>query len=464
VAVLHLAARWLVPVAAPPVEDGALLIGEDGRVVAAGRFADVPRPPGATEIDLGDAAILPGLVNVHAHLELTALRGLVRGLRFPDWVAAVRRLKDALGPEDFRASARWGVLESFAAGITATGDTGSTGAAAAALAALGARGVAYQEVFAPDPAQAEAAAQDLEAATEALVRFASERLAVGVSPHAPYTVSDALLRAVVALARRRGWPVAMHLAESPEEDRFVRHGDGPFAAGWRRRGIEVVSRHCSPVAWVRRAGLLELRPLLIHCVTADGDDAVAIAKQGATVAHCPWSNAVLHNGRADLALLRRLGVTVGVGTDSVAPGGGLDLFREIRLAALACPLTPREMLRLATADAAAALGLPGTGSLVPGAWGDVCVVGFRSPALAAAGDPEEALALGAAPADVRLTAVAGHVVYYDGAWPDVDAPAERQALGRAAARARAAAAPTAGAEAPVADLRIPSPTARSDRP
>jgi len=440
VAVLRLAARWLVPIAAPPVEDGAVLIGADGRVVAAGRAADVPRPAGATALDLGDAAILPGLINAHTHLELTALRGLARGLRFPDWVAAVRRLKDALTPEDLRASARWGVLESFAAGITTAGDTGSSGAAAAALAALGARGVAYQEVFGPDPAEADAAVRGLEAAAEALLRFASERLAVGVSPHAPYTVSDPLLRAVIALAGRRGWPVAMHLAESPEEDRYVRHGDGPFAASRRQRGIDVQARHCSPVAWVRRAGLLELRPLLIHCVTIDGDDAVAIAKHGAAIAHCPWSNAVLHNGRADLSLFRRLGVTVGVGTDSVAAGGGLDLFREIRLAGLACPLTPREMLRLATADGAAALGLSDLGLLSPGFWGDVCVVGLGAPALAAAGDPEETVALGATPADVLLTAVAGHVVYRDGAWPDVDAGAERQALARAASRARAAAA------------------------
>jgi cytosine/adenosine deaminase-related metal-dependent hydrolase len=461
VAALRLAARWLVPMAAPPLEDGAVLVGDDGRVVAAGRHADVPRPLGATEIDVGDAAILPGLVNAHTHLELTALRGLVRGLRFPDWVAAVRRLKDALTPDDVRASARWGVLESFAAGITAAGDTGSTGAAAAALAALGARGVAFQEVFGPDPSQADEALQGLEAAVAGLQRFASERLAIGVSPHAPYTVADPLLRAVAALAGRRGWPIAMHLAESPEEDRFVRHGDGPFAAGWRRRGLEVKARSCSPVAWARRAGLLDLRPLLIHCVTADGDDAVAIARHHATIAHCPWSNAALRNGRADLALFRRLGVTVGVGTDSVAAGGGFDLFREIRMAALACPLTPREMLRLATADAAAALGISGAGSLVPGAWGDLCVVGFGAPALAGAADPEEAIALGATPADVLLTAVAGHVVYRDGAWPDADAAVERQAFERAARRARAAATPEG---TPGPDLHILSPTARSDRP
>jgi 5-methylthioadenosine/S-adenosylhomocysteine deaminase len=438
VAALRLAARWLVPVLAPPVEDGALLIGADGRIAASGRAADIPRPAGAEAVDFGEAAILPGLVNTHTHLEITALRGLVRDLRFPAWVAAVRRLKDALSPADLLAASRWGVLEGFSAGITSSGDTGSSGAPAAALAALGARGVAYQEVFGPDPSQAEEAVRGLEAAVTALRPLESERLRVGVSPHAPYTVSEPLLRAVVDLARRLGRPCAMHLAESPEEDLFVRHGAGPFAESRRARGIAVEARGCSPVAWVRRAGLLDLAPLLIHCVTADGDDALAIAGHGASVAHCPWSNAVLRNGRADLPLLRRLGVTVGVGTDSVAAGGGLDLFRELRLAALGCPLTPREMLRLATADAARALGLAGAGTLEPGAWGDACVVSLGGPALAATRDAEEAVALGAGARDVVCTVIAGRTVYRDGAWPGVDAAAERTGLAAAAGRAREA--------------------------
>jgi len=437
---LRLGARWLVPVASPPVEDGAVLVGADGRIAAAGRNAEVPRPADVPSFDLGDAAILPGLVNAHTHLELMALRGLVRNLPFPRWVGAVRRIRDTLAPAHLAASARWGGLEGFAAGITSVGDTGSSGAPAKAMAALGVRGVAYQEVFGPDPAQAGEAARDLESAVDALLPLSSERLRIGVSPHAPYTVSTRLLGEVVALARRRGWPVAMHLAESPEEDHFVRHGEGPFADGHRKRGIPVQPHGCSPVAWARRSGLLDLRPLLIHCVTADGDDTISIARHRAGVAVCPWSNAVLRNGRADLALLRRLGVTVGAGTDSVAPGGGLDLFREARLAALACAMTPREMLRLVTADAAAALGLAGAGTLEPGGWGDVCAVSLSAPALAVVPDPEEAVALCATPTDVVFTAVAGTPVYRDGGWPGVDAAAERADLAEAVGVARRAAA------------------------
>ena len=150
---LRVSARWVLPVDGPPLPDAAVLVGAAGRIAAVGAEAAVPRPDDALTVALGDAALLPGLVNAHSHLELTALRGLVRDLPFLDWLRTVRAIKDALDAEAFRASARWGVLEGFAAGITTHGDTGTTGQAASALADLGARGVAYHEVIGPDPAR-----------------------------------------------------------------------------------------------------------------------------------------------------------------------------------------------------------------------------------------------------------------------------------------------------------------------
>ncbi|MDO8666170.1 MAG: amidohydrolase family protein, partial [Gemmatimonadales bacterium] len=256
---IRLSARWVLPMVVPPIEGGAVLVGEDGRIAAVGRDAEVPRPSEVEEWQLGDAVLMPGLVNTHAHLELTALRGLVRDGPFSRWIASVRGIKEALTAADFRASARWGVLESFAAGITTTGDTGSSGEAAIALAELGARGVAYQEVFGPDPAQCEAKLAELERALDRLRPFTSTRVEVGVSPHAPYTVSTVLLHNVATLARARGCKVAMHVAESPDESLFVERGEGPFAEALRARGIAVGPQQCSPVAWVARSGLMELR-------------------------------------------------------------------------------------------------------------------------------------------------------------------------------------------------------------
>jgi 5-methylthioadenosine/S-adenosylhomocysteine deaminase len=426
------------PDAGEPLARGAVLVGADGTIAAVGPDAAVPRPARREDVPLGAAALLPGFVNAHTHLELTALRGLVRDLPFADWIRTVRAIKYALDPGVYRASARWGVLESFAAGITTSGDTGTTLQAAAALAELGARGVAYHEVFGPDPKQCAESLAGLEAALQELEPFASERVTVGVSPHAPYTVSDELLRAVAALAARRRLKTATHTAEPVEERALVEEGRGPFADDLRSRGIAIEPKGTTTIGWLERAGFLALRPLLIHCVTATPDDLARAQRAGATVAHCPWSNAMLGHGRADFAAMRRLGLAVGLGTDSVAAGGGHDLFVVARQAALGLDvgrgLKAREMLRLLTADGAAALGLEDVGTLAAGAWGDLTAVRLDAPASLAA-DPEEAVAWCATPSDVVFTAVAGRVVYRRGRWPLVRIGAERAAYRAAAAAA-----------------------------
>jgi len=435
---LRLRARWVVPILAPPIANGALLTDAAGRIAALGPDEAVPAPPDADAHDLGDVALLPGLVNTHAHLDLTALRGLVQERPFPRWVATIRRFGQALPSSAFRAGARWGVLESFAHGITSIGDTGPTGEAARAMAELGARGVAYQEVFGPDPQQLDASLGQLEAALAELDRFASERVTIGVSPHAPYTVSDPLLAAVGALAHTQRRKIAMHVAESPEERAFVEEGSGPFADHLRGRGIRVIAHGVSPVAWALRGGLEPLEPLLIHCVQTDRHDLDAIARCGAAVAHCPWSNQALGVGRADLQLMRDRGVTVGLGTDSVAAGNTLDLFNELRLASMGASLSPNERLRLITSDAADALGLADAGRLAPGAWADLCAVSLEGPAFAAAHDIEGALASASNAGHVRATWVAGRLVYEEGRWPGADAAAEQAAYETAATQAREA--------------------------
>jgi 5-methylthioadenosine/S-adenosylhomocysteine deaminase len=429
-----------VPVAAAPLEHGAVLVGEDGRIVAAGPDADVPSGREALEHDLGQAILLPGLVNVHAHLELTALRGLVRVRPFPLWVRAIRVIKDALGPDDFRASARWGALECLAAGITCVGDTGSSLEPARALAALGLRGIAFHEVFGPDPTRCAESLRGLDESLAALAPCESERVAVGISPHAPYTVSEPLLRSLGERALAQGRPVAMHLAESAEEQAFVRSADGAFAARHRERGIPVGARGLTPIQWALRSGLGPTAPLCIHCVHADAADRRELARHHASVAHCPWSNVLLGTGSADLAALRQEGLAVGLGTDSVAAGGALDLFTEGRLAAASAALTPHEVVRMLTVDGAAALGVEDVGELVPGAWADLVALATDRPALAAIGDPEETVALHASPADVTATWVGGVLRYDRGRWPSVNEQTERTALTRAAGHARAAAA------------------------
>lgn len=434
---LRLRARWIIPISSAPIANGAVLVGEDGRIAAFGPDASVPSGGDAQSRDLGDAAIMPGLVNTHTHLELMALRGLVQDRPFTRWITQIRKLKDRLAADVYRAAARWGVLESFAAGITTIGDTGSSGEPARAIADLGARGVAFHEVFGPDPAQCDSVMDELRRTLRDLDRLASERLAIGVSPHAPYTVSEQLLHAVGAFARQDARKVAIHVAESREERDFVEDGRGRFAEHLRGRGIHVPIHGVSPIAWALR-GLGGSQPLMIHCVHADTSDFRAIARSLATVAHCPVSNAALDNGHANLALMQECSVKVGLGTDSVVAGNSLDLFAEARLAGMAASMEPRRQLRLITADAADALGVTGAGRIEAGAWGDLIAVAPKGRGFAAFADPEGALAGGADASSVRCTWVAGRAVYDRGEWPGVSWQSEREAFARAADSASAA--------------------------
>jgi cytosine/adenosine deaminase-related metal-dependent hydrolase len=395
--VLRVRARAVHPVTAPPIPDGAVLVDDAGRIAAVGPDLLVPTPPGAERLAFPEAVVVPGLVNCHTHLELAGLGGRVVEPDFVHWIRRIRERKDAAPWDTLRRGAEQGVRDAWAAGVTCVADTGSSGAAMAALAALGGRGVAFQEVFGPDPARCEESLADLAGAVARLRPLASDRLRLGVSPHAPYTVSAPLYRAVDELARRESLPLAMHLAESPEEVRLVHDGAGPFADALRARGIPVEPRGVSPVRYLAQLGLLRPECLCIHCVQVDAADVRFIAAGGAAVAHCPRSNAAHHHGTAPAAALRAAGVRVGLGTDSVASTGAVSLCDE----APAAGLGGAAALRALTLDGARALGLDGEiGSLEVGKQADLAV--FPSPPGAAGRD---------GPAAAVVTIVAGRVVH-----------------------------------------------------
>ncbi len=358
------------PVTAPPIEDGAVLVDTNGRIAAIGPHRHVPTPPRAEALEFPDAILVPGLVNCHTHLELTHLAGQNAEPEFAKWIHGVRTLKGATSPEDFYAAAVAGVKDCWSRGVTCVAETGSTGAVMRALHDLDGRGIVYQEVFGPDPAQLDASMQELEDAVGRLRPLASDRLRLGVSPHAPYTVSGPLYEAVAGFARRERLPLAVHLAESEEESQFVRDGAGPFADAWRTRGIPLEAHGCAPVEYLRRMGVLNPVTLCIHCVQVDRSDVAVLAAAGAAIAHCPRSNRAHGHGSAPLAAFRTAGLRVGLGTDSVVSVGDLDLWAE----AHAAGLDGDDALRALTLDGARALGWENEiGSLEVGKAADLAV-------------------------------------------------------------------------------------------
>jgi cytosine/adenosine deaminase-related metal-dependent hydrolase len=370
---LRIRAGRVHPVTAPPIEDGAVLVNDDGSIAAVGPHFRVPQPHDVEALEFPEAILTPGLVNCHTHLELTQLGGGKRHdePEFVKWIRRIRELKDATGAEAFYAAAVAGVRDCWARGITCLAETGSTGAVMRALHDLGGRGIVYHEVFGPDPAQRDASMAELDRAVQSLRGFENSILRLGVSPHAPYTVSAPLYEAVAVYAMGEQLPIAVHVAESKEETHLVCYGAGPFADALRLRGLVIEPRRCSPVAYLVQLGVVQHGTLCIHCVHVDDADIALLKEAGASVAHCPRSNAAHRHGRSPLARLLSASVPVGLGTDSIVSVGDLDLWAE----AEAAGFFGDDSLRMLTMEGARALGWDAEiGSLEVGKAADLAVL------------------------------------------------------------------------------------------
>ena len=408
----RLSAGWLVPMNGTPVMGGAILIDGGGRIVAVGSADAVPHPPGADARHHPDCVLIPGLVNAHTHLELTGLAGAIDATDFADWIRRIIALKATFDYVHFLSAARQGIADCFAAGVTTIADTGDSGAVIEALHDVGGSGVVYHEVFGPDPAQCEASLAGLQQRVAERRRFTTERIRIGVSPHAPYTVSGPLYRAVSRWARSERLPMATHVAEPPGEMALFREGTGSFADMWQRRGIALPPGPVTPVEWLERHEALGSDMLCVHVVHADGHDVARLVRTGAAVAHCPLSNRAHAHGTAPLRAFLDAGLRVGCGTDSVVSVGRLDLLAEARAARRIAGLDATAALALCTLDAARAVGMVSeVGSLECGKWGDVAIV--RTGTAPSADDACERV-LASRPADVEETLLGGRTVFRRG--------------------------------------------------
>ena len=413
-------ARWVLPVTAPPIERGTVAVA-DGRIAWVGARADAPD---GEDVELGEAILLPGLVNTHTHLELTAMRGFLEDLHFHEWIRRLTSSKKAvLGEALLLDSARLGITEGLAAGITTYADTCDSGAAFPAMLEMGVRGIMYQEAFGPAVEMFEESLAGLRAKIARLAPQQTPLVSLGVSPHAPYSVHRELFGRVAAIAREAGLPVAVHIAESRAEQELVAEGRGVFAEALRRRGIPVAPSARSPVALLEEQGVLGRRTLLIHCVRLDAADIATIARHDAAVAHCPASNAKLGHGIAPLCELLTAGVRVGLGSDSVASSNRMDIAEEARLAILmqcarlgdpTC-IDARTALELATLGGARALGLDGeTGSLQPGKAADLAAFPLSDERGTPVVDPVAAMLFALSGRRASFVAVAGKVLVWNG--------------------------------------------------
>jgi 5-methylthioadenosine/S-adenosylhomocysteine deaminase len=346
---------------------GSIAITGDA-IAAVGAAADAYTA--ADTIDCGGRVVMPGLVNAHTHVPMTLLRGLADDLRLDVWLMGYMMPveREFVNPEFVSLGTRLGCAEMIRSGVTCFADMYYfEDAIAKATAAVGMRALCAQTVLRFPTPDATSYEDSLALARDFIERWRGHPLIVpGPAPHAPYTCTAEILRACAELAVEYDVPLHTHLAETTLEVDNAR----------REHGMPVVP-------WVKKQGLFDAKVLAAHCVHVDEGEIRALKNFNAGVAHNPSSNLKLGAGIAPVAKMLELGLDVGIGTDGAASNNDLDMFEEMRLAALLAKgaggdptaLPARDALAMATRLGARAMHLDHlTGSLEPGKRADLIVV------------------------------------------------------------------------------------------
>lgn len=390
-AVIRYRAAWVLPIARPPIAGGVVAI-ERGLIAAVGAYDG-----GAVE-DLGNVAILPGLVNAHTHLELSWMRGqIARGSSMPAWAASLMSLRRSVSHEPPEPIAD-AIVEAGAAGTCLVGDVTNTFASYEPLMDSELSAAIFRELLgfaAPDPgALVAAVAQQIAELTPIAW------LRPSIVPHAPYSVSPRLLQAIAR--HGAGRPISIHLGESAQEIEFLRDGTGEWRQLLEALGVwnpAWTAPACGPVEYLDRLGLVDRHLIAVHGVHFTDDDLARLAAAGATVVTCPRSNRWTGAGVPPIARFYESGVRVAVGTDSLASVEDLNLFAELAEVRRLAPTIPAAaILESATLAGARALGFDADlGSIEPGKRAQLLAVRLP-PDLASV---EEYLVSGLSAADLR---------------------------------------------------------------
>ena len=381
-----LRARWVFPVAKMPIADGVVTI-QGERILAVGKEA----PRGDVE-NLGNVALLPGLVNAHTHLDLSDVREPLGspGMAFVGWLRAVidYRLVTPVSPRAVPV----GLRESLRQGTTAIGDISQTEPPDRQGEQPGPDVTSFLELIAPTPSRI--ASQLARAQQHIQAAGGSGAWHAGLSPHAPYSVHPDLLSAVVALSVRRHVPIAMHLAESREELALIEHHGGAFRDFLGQLGAwtpELCPTELRPLDYLHQLALAH-RALVIHGNYLDDEEIGFVASRAdrMAVVYCPRTHAYFQHDAYPLEKMLASGALVALGTDSRASSPDLSVLAEMRLAARLHPAVGRDtILAMGTSCGAAALGQGHVfGTIEPGGQADLVAVSLPD---RVAGDPHELL-------------------------------------------------------------------------
>ena len=426
-----LCAQYILPVTQPPIEDGAILV-RDNRIIEIGGAQRMKSHYPDEEIrDFGQSALMPGLVDVHTHLEYTALRGVVHDVPYAEWLAAEHAKANMMTRDDRYDSALLGGMEMISGGVTTIADFSSTGASCEALQDLGLRGVVYRSVGATSKQEVDPA---LESALDDIKEWRSmvddDRITIGIAPKALHACHPTMFKKVNETANAYHLMVGMHVAGSYEEYKYIRYGSTPLSVrGVSKDKDSLTDRPTwlptgvTPVNYALNWDAFRSDDVLaVHCVHVDDDDIAKLKQYDVAVAVCTRCNAQLGMGLAPLNKFLQAGIRVGLGTDSPAATDSADMFVEMRLAMLIQRAVNRNefldantMLELATMGGARVLRMQDEiGSLEPGKRADIIAADLSGSRQMPLTDPVSAVVTGVSAADVIFTMVNGKVLYERG--------------------------------------------------
>lgn len=349
-------AKTLVTMDGPPIDDGAIAV-EGERIVASGRFAEV-RAQGGTEKDLGEVALLPGLINAHCHLDYTALRGKIAPQRsFTDWIRQINGLRRDLSDEDYLESIARGFEEAKRWGTTTLANIESMPTLLSRMAPPPLRTWWFAELIDVRP---RLPAEEMIADSLASFRNKQDwRGGFGLSPHAPYTASPKLTRLAASAARQSNLLLATHLAESHEEMEMFQAGRGPLFELLQSlgRSMDDCGAGKTPLAVMLEREMIDEHWIFVHLNELTEEDFARLEKGPRFhVAHCPRSSRYFRHRPFPLRRLSELGFNVCLGTDSLASNSSLSLFAEMQSVQEVHPgLSSERILTMVTVNGARAL-------------------------------------------------------------------------------------------------------------
>lgn len=427
-----LCAKYIVPITAKPLQDAAILV-RDGRIADIGPQDLLKlRHRDEEAVDYGLSVLMPGMIDLFAHLENSAMRGAIPDAPSTQWLQAVRKAGARLDAHDWHASAVLGGLEALSSGITCVADVSETGAACSTMQRLGLRGVVYRSVGAMDRRRVGAA---MDMAHNDVVRWAEsvdgERIRIGVAPRRAFECHPLIYTKCAQLAREEDIPLVVDIAGSSEEYQFIRYGSSSFSVARmsEERGfVEVppwLPTGVTPVRYVLNWGAFEADNVTVaNCVHVDNDDINKLKSNDVAVAICPRSNAQLSMGVAPLHDFMRSGLVVGIGTGYSTATESTDIISEMRIGMLLQRavnpgryLGADTVLRLGTIDAARALRIDHeVGSLEIGKCADIVAVDLSGSHQTPADDPGSAVVNTCTGDDVLMTMVGGKVLYEKSKW------------------------------------------------